>query len=412
MTEKIIVSPQRVRCLGDVVSPKEVSDFDKVSCTLSSSSDTVYGTVYSESYLAGSTLSLVYDGLIGSGTESFTVSATLKNASGTAISGASVYLVVNDGEPTSATTNSSGGASFTVSTSDVTDYRFRVYYTGTSSICGSTAYGHVCVGDVTGLELHGNKSVIQTDESVGLWAKLVGTGALKGAVVKFYEQWTPNIRLSAEANPIQTGDTIDLSAQLVDSDGSLVREAGHTISFYEDMRVFTDNAKSDRTNEYTAVLVEGGTTPSMAFSSNKYSITGGSKTATFVVSGAEYTDATITLKVKPSSTSFSGAIGLAFVKGTGYAWGVVGYNNGTARIVEYRNNQWVEASATFITGAVDSNGIMTITATKTGNSATVNCGDSDYTLTLHSEKCYIGLMFGTSSSNEYYGIKIIDNEEE
>ena len=46
MTEKIIVSPQRVRALGDVVSPKAVSDFDKVSCTLSSSSDTVYGTVY------------------------------------------------------------------------------------------------------------------------------------------------------------------------------------------------------------------------------------------------------------------------------------------------------------------------------------------------------------------------------
>ena len=234
MTEKIIVSPQRVRCLGDVVDPKSVSDFDRVACTLASSTDASYGTVYSESFLAGSSLDLVYDGLIGSETESFTISATLKNASGTAISGASVYLVVNDGEPTSATTNSSGGASFTVSTSDVTDYRFRVYYTGTSSICGSTAYGHVCVGDVTGLELHGNKSVIQTDESVGLWAKLVGTGALKGAVVKFYEQWTPNIRLSAEANPIQTGDTIDLSAQLVDSDGSLVREAGHTISFYNE----------------------------------------------------------------------------------------------------------------------------------------------------------------------------------
>ena len=232
MTEKIIVSPQRVRCLGDVVDPKSVSDFDRVACTLASSTDASYGTVYSESFLAGSSLDLVYDGLIGSETESFTISATLKNASGTAISGASVYLVVNDGEPTSATTNSSGGASFTVSTSDVTDYRFRVYYTGTSSICGSTAYGHVCVGDVTGLELHGNKSVIQTDESVGLWAKLVGTGALKGAVVKFYEQWTPNIRLSAEANPIQTGDTIDLSAQLVDSDGSLVREAGHSVKFY------------------------------------------------------------------------------------------------------------------------------------------------------------------------------------
>ena len=412
MTEKIIVSPQRVRALGDVVSPKEVSDFDKVSCTLSSSSDTVYGTVYSESYLAGSTLSLVYDGLIGSGTESFTVSATLNDSSGSAISSVSVYLSLN-GVVTSATTNGSGVATFNVSTVEgATEYLFKVYYTGTGSVCGSYAYGCVRVGDVTGLTLNGSPSVIQSGDKSNIWAKLTGTGNLQGALVKFYEVWTPSIRLSGDKSVIQSGDSVDFTAQLVDSDGSLVREAGHTISFYEDMRVFTDNAKSDRTNEYTAVLVEGGTTPSMAFSSNKYSITGGSKTATFVVSGAEYTDVTITLKVKPSSTSFSGAIGLAFVKGTGYAWGVVGYNNGTARIVEYRNNQWVEASATFITGAVDSNGIMTITATKTGNSATVNCGDSDYTLTLHSEKCYIGLMFGNGSSNEYYGIKIIDNEEE
>ena len=233
MTEKIIVSPVRVRALGDVVSPKSSQDFVPYGCTVSSSTDSTYGTVFTEAYLAKSTLSLVYDRWISSETESFTISATLKNSSGSAISGASVYLVVNDGSPVSASTNSSGVATFTVTTStDVSDYRFRVYYTGTGSVCGSTVYGHVCVGDVTGLELHGNKSVIQTDESVGLWASLTGTGCLKGVPVSFYEQWTPAIRVSCDKTVFQSGDDIDLSAQLVDSDGSLVREAGHSVKFY------------------------------------------------------------------------------------------------------------------------------------------------------------------------------------
>ena len=232
MTEKIIVSPERVRAYGDVVSPKSSQDFVPYGCTVSSSTDSTYGTVFTEAYLAKSTLSLVYDRWISSETESFTISATLKNSSGSAISSASVFLVVNDGSPVSATTNSSGVATFTVSTStDVSDYRFRVYYTGTGSVCGSTVYGHVCVGDVTGLELHGNKSVIQTDESVGLWASLTGAGCLKGVPVSFYEQWTPVLRVGANPSIIQTGDTMDLSAQLCDSDGSLIRESGHNITF-------------------------------------------------------------------------------------------------------------------------------------------------------------------------------------
>ena len=257
MTEKIIVSPQRVRCLGDVVSPKAVSDFDKVSCTLSSSSDTVYGTVYSESYLAGSTLSLVYDGLIGSETESFTVSATLNDSIGSAISSVSVYLSLN-GVVTSATTNSSGVATFNVSTvEEATEYLFKVYYTGTDSVCGSYAYGCVRVGDVTGLTLNGSPSVIQSGDKSNIWAKLTGTGNLQGALVKFYEVWTPSIRLSGDKSVIQSGDSVDLSAQLCDSDGSLVREAGHNITFgveQDTITMFNGTETFTRANDRTGTL--------------------------------------------------------------------------------------------------------------------------------------------------------------
>lgn len=231
MTEKIIVSPQRVRCLGDVVDPKIVSDFDRVACTLASSTDASYGTVYSESFLAGSTLDLVYDGLIGSDVDSFSVSATLKDSGGSAISSVSVYLSLN-GVVTSATTNGSGVATFNVSTVEgATEYLFKVYYTGTGSVCGSYAYGCVRVGDVTGLTVNGSPSVIQSGDKSNIWAKLTGTGNLQGALVKFYEDWTPSIRLSGDKSVIQSGDSVDFTAQLCDSDGSLVREAGHNITF-------------------------------------------------------------------------------------------------------------------------------------------------------------------------------------
>ena len=51
--------------------------------------------------------------------------------------------------------------------------------------------------------------------------------------MNFYEQWTPGLRVSAPV--VQVGDTVDIHAQLIDtSDGSLVREAGHTVNVYWD----------------------------------------------------------------------------------------------------------------------------------------------------------------------------------
>lgn len=258
MTEKIIVSPLRVRGLGDVVSPKSTQDFSPYGCTVASSTDASLGTVFTDSYLAKSTLSLEYDRLIDSEAESFTVKATLKDSSGSAISSASVYLAVNDGEPTSATTNSSGVASFTVTTTGADEYDFKVYYSGTGSVCGSFAYGIVRVGSVSDLELYGNKSIIETGDKVGLWAKLVGTGALKGAIVKFYEQWTPAIRVSSDKTVFQSGTDIDLSAQLYDStDGSLVKEAGHNISFIveqNEITMFKGNETFSRVGTGTGIL--------------------------------------------------------------------------------------------------------------------------------------------------------------
>ncbi len=56
MVEKIIISPDRVRGLGNIITPKETTDYELVDCTLSSGTDTVNGvtvTVYTLTYSGG-----------------------------------------------------------------------------------------------------------------------------------------------------------------------------------------------------------------------------------------------------------------------------------------------------------------------------------------------------------------------
>ena len=174
--DKVSVNPGKVRCLGNIVSPKTASDFGTLNGTIASSTDTVNSqsmTVYSTDYLVGSSITLSYTKLIGEDTASFTVSATLKNNSNSAINGATVYFDCN-GTVTNATTNSSGVASFTVTTDGSNEYRFRAYYTGTGSLAGSSAYGQVFALEVTHVTLYSTGQVLQgclfvseaTDENI------------------------------------------------------------------------------------------------------------------------------------------------------------------------------------------------------------------------------------------------------
>ena len=258
--ERIVVNPLSVRGLGDVVSSKSLDDYVKCGMSLSQGSDSSLGTVFTGSYLAPAKLTLSVDRYISSSTESFTVSATLKNSSDTAISGESVYLDVN-GAVMSATTDGSGVVSFTVDTDGSHEYVLKCFYRGTVAnggvFVGSSV---VVVGTPTTLELNCTKDIIQSGENMGVWAKLTDDNdeGVPYATVNFYEEWTPGIRLSANPSVIQSGEDIDLSAQLIDvSDGSLVREAGHTISFYNEPQsnglLFKDTTERTYTSETTSV---------------------------------------------------------------------------------------------------------------------------------------------------------------
>lgn len=233
--DRVTVNPKLVRGLGDVVSPKSSNDFFDYNSITVSSTDSTYGTVYTDSYRAGAKLVLDNVRIISSGTESFSVSATLKDHSDAVISGATVHFVVNDSD-TTVTTNGSGVASLTVSCDGSSVYRIKVYYIGNSNDGGCFANSSVSVvGSVDELELIASKNVIQTGDTSEFVATLLdGEGnGVPYQVVSFYEEWTPGIRLTGDKSIIQSGGTVDLSTQLYDtSDGSLVRESGHNITFY------------------------------------------------------------------------------------------------------------------------------------------------------------------------------------
>ena len=92
--EKIIVDFQDVRGLGNIVSPKSLSDFEEYDCDIVSESDTVAGastTVYKMTFNGTTFLLTVTSQYVTSGS-SVTVTVTLTDENGDPVEGASVAL--------------------------------------------------------------------------------------------------------------------------------------------------------------------------------------------------------------------------------------------------------------------------------------------------------------------------------
>lgn len=180
--EKIVVNPLSVRGLGDIVSPKTVSDFDVFDTVLSSSTDTVNGvvmTVFTESFRSGSVLSRSGDGFVWytDGLSSVPVTVLLKrNSDGAVIKNAVVSCIVDDETTLTATTNSSGVASFNIPLVEGdSEYRLRFKYEGTNSVGGCSVYGRIFVGRLDSIDLVASKDMVNADESVVLTATATGS---------------------------------------------------------------------------------------------------------------------------------------------------------------------------------------------------------------------------------------------
>lgn len=252
--EKIIVKPKSVRCLGNIVSPKSIGSFLGDNIKVTSSTDSAYGTVFTGEYLSGSYIQLEYDKCISSEDTSFTVSATLKkNIDNSAITSTPVYFNVN-GNVTYANTNGNGVASITIPVDGSSEYNLNVYWPGDSSVAaGCKVTAKIAVVDSYSLDFFTDKSILQTDDTSYLVARVTGTSptgdvvGVPGQTVLFYEEYLPGIRFFADKNIMQSGDNCDLSAQLIDAeDGSLVRKSGVGVKFYQqNVTSLTDPLTSD-----------------------------------------------------------------------------------------------------------------------------------------------------------------------
>ena len=246
MVEKVTVNPKEVRCLGNIVSPKTLQDYNKYYCKITSGQDTINGdarTVYTSEYLTGSKLTLTAPHLVSIGAASFTVEATLKNNSNTAIASASLSCIVNDTITLTGTTNNSGSATFTVPVEeDVGDYHIRVIYEGTNSVSGCFLNTKVIVADLDELILITNKDIDITGnaEDIYLIATLTGMDSndevypVPFQTISFYEEYTPGIQLKIP-EIIDFAEDVNIAAQIIDAtDASKVSLSGVTVSFYEE----------------------------------------------------------------------------------------------------------------------------------------------------------------------------------
>ena len=320
--DRVSVNPLKVRCLGNVVSPKTVSDFGTLNGTVSSSSDTVNNqtmTVYSTDYLVGSSISLSVGGVIGSDVDEFTVYATLKNNSNSAVSSATVYCVVN-GVSASATTDANGVATFTVTTDGSDEYRIRCYYEGTVSLAGSSAYKVVSVAELSMIELLGTATIIETDETLDLFARV--TDAVAGVPVSFYLESDDNrtvtsISLSASSSSVQPSGNVTLTGVLSAGTGKSVKVYANG-SLVDTVTTTTDGAfsytSSALTSDTSFYVVFDGDTSYRGCSSDSVSVSV-VKTAT-----------TISLSSSSASVSYGGSFTLSGTLSAGSGLSVKIYN--------------------------------------------------------------------------------------
>lgn len=97
-----------------------------------------------------------------------------------------------------------------------------------------------------GLEVTANPNPIQSGNTTDIYGQLIDTYGYEhkesGVQVYFYEKLEPTLTVSATSDVIQSSDTVDISCEYVDSDGSKV--VGEKVYFYEEITdpVITVNA--------------------------------------------------------------------------------------------------------------------------------------------------------------------------
>ena len=245
--DKVSFNPRSIRGLGNIVSPKTVSDFGEYNSQIISATDTVNSktmTVYQSSYRKTEKLVLSYDGFMEYTEEllTFPVKATLYNTNGRYYVGKVLKCIVNNDTVLTGTTNSRGEVTFNIPVVDTGLYTFTVQYTVTNNnrVSGCDASGRVMVGDLNSIRLLSEHEFIQSDETNELVCILEGiiteneTIPVPDMLVSFYEEYImTNLKVSSSrGHVLQDGDVVSFTARLSDEDGSAI--PGEPVSFYEE----------------------------------------------------------------------------------------------------------------------------------------------------------------------------------
>ena len=134
MVEKIIISPSKVRGLGDIVSPKTSTDFETYNSAVTSGTDTVNGATVTVYELAPPTYNVALTRSSASVTIGGTVTLTATVTEGeTPVSGGTVTFKMGSTTLGTGTTNSSGVATYTYTTDTAGSLSFTATYNGATS---------------------------------------------------------------------------------------------------------------------------------------------------------------------------------------------------------------------------------------------------------------------------------------
>lgn len=92
--------------------------------------------------------------------------------------------------------------------------------------------GYILDGNIG---LSADKSIVQSGETLNLQAVVLddNRNPVEGVTVEFYEEVNPTLTMSANKTIFQSGETIQLYCKVKDEDGSVVK--GQTVEFYKEV---------------------------------------------------------------------------------------------------------------------------------------------------------------------------------
>ena len=155
--EKIIVNPKGVRGLGNIVKPTTYMNYGEYNSNIGGYTSPTYGYVYNMSVITGSYLTLSYNKLMTS-TGNLTVTATLKQSSDNSVITGSIVRCYYNNDSYTATTNSSGVATFTLPVTREGEHTFKVIWNGVhNSISGCIRTGEFHCGTIDNIETYSTK---------------------------------------------------------------------------------------------------------------------------------------------------------------------------------------------------------------------------------------------------------------